>query len=778
MFSEKMLTTVDRAIVGDPESERATKIDLVAGQVARIVTDEAARRNAESKLRKIIWDLGRGGEWRTDSFSTLIDTTNDPNRVANKDLAMERLDILATATYIALGWGGNRRNTEAIQSGLSSQIMDVLPEPMKNEIFAERVRNVAITNPDVRRILDEFDRRNLVLVGAGEGARDLVESNIRQTINMLVDVKCHSKKDGKDILRVVAYLGSKIGPSRESSTVSEHGVAATKVGDQTGARRARFGDAEGMNTVAPIPIPSESLDELEAIGHEKEGAKRWMVSTLVRMSENPLFFANWWQQGMADQITSMITDRLGYSSYSQEYAEIRDFGYAVLSVLGIQAVDRNADANSDSYGQFSPPKGMAGVLHWDDGGKNCGVLRSNPEMFGIYSVIYDIAFNKNQGWRVVEAFSDGKTYDSQNKFLRWLLSNREMKRKLADAGVNLNQTQNTEAILNSGRVALAMFEVDLLPEWIRWANESKRAFAEGRQDEDLPWLQAFTREQEINHPEMASYNAFAYAGKMQSIVDGRRIEIGYDHPRIIRPWDVAAGAKGSYRSRPEIIFQMERVMGPFLARRLSTPRGNWVRASGHDIGAENVLDRYLKYGKLAAKLFGGPQAAEFDNLTSMDEILPLAANFWGPEAHGSTEFGKFLEDLFALKAEAMFYPGYRSSAKITLAAIAGLDVFSGEAEKKKALEGAIGPNGNFAHGWVAEVRRLYGIDLLETVDPKGEVARYPKFFDAYVRVFMDTPDLDEARKTYQQARNILAQNQYFGVAAGVFSIAKMLTGSK
>jgi hypothetical protein len=196
--------------------------------------------------------------------------------------------------------------------------------------------------------------------------------------------------------------------------------------------------------------------------------------------------------------------------------------------------------------------------------------------------------------------------------------------------------------------------------------------------------------------------------------------------------------------------------------------GRMVRAS-----KENILDKYLKYGKAMTEIMGGPQGAELDNLTNMEKVLMVSANLWGASASGNEDFGKFISGLFSLKADSMFYPGYKSGADQVLNKIRGLDVFSGEKEKQAALAGALGERGNLAHGWVAEARRLYHIDLLEV--SKDGVAKYPEYWNAYLRVFMDTPDINEAKKKYKTAMSFLTErvgSTVTGGAAEMFAVLK------
>lgn len=520
-----------------------------------------------------------------------------------------------------------------------------------------------------------------------------------------------------------------------------------------------------------IPIlDNQALKEgLEGQKLSVDSAKLFIESTLVELSEHPLFFSNWWQQSLSEQLLGALSKNMDVGNFSSEFAKIRDHGRAVVSVLGMQAVDRNADANADNYGQFAPPKNMAAELHWDDGGEKYIRLKADPVVDFFLQTTFRTAFDNNNGWRVVQAFS-GSNYDTQNDFLNEILDYTDLR--------NVKFTR--DQLMAKGRIAMAMFEVDWMPEWIHYMNGSKKAFEEGIPGAvDVPWLSAFGDVAGVrNGTKIAKYDTYAMKGTLDADHNGIKTKIGYDHPRVLTPWDVAAGAKGSYRHRPEIVWEMQRLFQPLIDRRLANANGGWLRASGFDNeNKPSTLDLYLKYGKMMNEILGGPQSPELDNLTNYDKILPALANFWGPGANGNPEFGLFLSKLFALKTEAMFFPGYKSNADQVLNSIRGLDVISGESEKQKALQGVLGEKGSFAHGWIAEVKRLYGIDLT-AINSGTKKAVYPDFWNAYLRVFMDTPDLTEADSKYHVAINYINQRQTLNIVEGIFGIIKAATGTK
>lgn len=698
---------------------------------------------------------------------------DDTKNKYDREEASEVLGFLAQAVYLGMRHGdapNDNRFKDALGRGSADSIDELLPESLKG--LGEGVRNCMIQTPGVRDILTELDTIAYPLRLLPKSIKNKrMEGLLTRAVEGLGSLEPESSEQRAEIEMVAAYLGSELEAmsginERVSGSVDQNRRGGVSGGRRRGYDGTVYGAPENMDRISPIPIPDDSLSEIGNI-ETIDGMRSWITQTLVKMSENPLFFANWWQSNVAGQLVDIASSRLGYGAYSEERSKVNNYTYAVLSVLGMQAVDRNADASSDNYGQFTPPKEMAHELHWDDGGEKYKLLKSEPVVEVMMSAIFKKAFDANKSWEVVKAFSGKRNYGTQNEFITGMIESGFLGDEFKKV-----KGKDRDDVIAKGRVAMAMFAVDWMPEWIRWANENKRAWAEGvRGAVDLPWLQSFLDKDKVRNAAIAEYDTYAYSGTLEAKVGDNKFEIGYHHPRILRPWDVAAGAKGSYRQRPEIIWAMERVLAPFIARRLSKANGSWMRAS-----EENGIDRYAKYGKFMNECMGGPQGTEFDNLTTIEKLMPAASNFWGPGVNRNPEFGKFMADLFAVKVEAMFYPGYKSNADLVLNSIRGLDPYSGEKEKSMALEGAFGPSGRFLHGWVAEMNRLYGIDLLAIDENKNP--KYPQFIDAYKRVFMDTGDVSEARAKYKEAINWLNQNRYFTVAGGTSEMFKVLFGMR
>lgn len=203
----------ERAFMGRNEEAKVRKINTVAEQINRRILnpiDDVARRNVNNQSVILIEGLKGLGEWQASSVNDLVETAKDPNRSVNRMIAEERLDVLAKATYIAMRYGENGEAIDAIQGGSVEQMMELLPEAMKNKEFVQRVRDLEITTPEIREILDKLDKRGRVFKAAGEGGKKGLKNNLEVAIEKLACLDDLDSKGDEEIMRVSAYLGVEV----------------------------------------------------------------------------------------------------------------------------------------------------------------------------------------------------------------------------------------------------------------------------------------------------------------------------------------------------------------------------------------------------------------------------------------------------------------------------------------------------------------------------------------------------------------------------------------
>jgi len=205
-------TYADRAFLGEKVGNQETlqRINAVAGVLNKAFnpTNDVARSGVERQSRFIVGGLAAAGEWPCDTAQRLLEATRDPHRTVNKSVAERRLGILTSAAYIAIKYGDNNGLRTALEKGSVQEIEDQLPGALKG--IGEGVRNTEITNPGIRAILDNLDKRGRVLKAAGEPGKKQLVVNLENAIVKLSELNGLDARSDEEMMRVSAYLGAEV----------------------------------------------------------------------------------------------------------------------------------------------------------------------------------------------------------------------------------------------------------------------------------------------------------------------------------------------------------------------------------------------------------------------------------------------------------------------------------------------------------------------------------------------------------------------------------------
>lgn len=174
-------------------------------------TDSVTRAEINGNVSDVVRGLAGRGEWQCDTVMSLIDTVNDPTRSVNRDVAIERLDVLASSTYIVMTHGENEDLRQAVGTKDGAVIDAALPESLRG--IGGRVAEIAteqeITNPKLKDALKKLNRRADVLRTSGTVGKEKLRELIGEKILELSDLVDELDERGYDELtRVSAYLGA------------------------------------------------------------------------------------------------------------------------------------------------------------------------------------------------------------------------------------------------------------------------------------------------------------------------------------------------------------------------------------------------------------------------------------------------------------------------------------------------------------------------------------------------------------------------------------------
>jgi len=140
---------------------------------------EAQKLLVNSESRKLVAGLGnpKPGEWVADNIKSLVETSKDTNKLANKDLATQRLEDAGKAAYEAIWWNTNGTIRDLVGVGGVTKLEELLPEPLKG--LGEYVVQNLFENPEVLSILKGLDRKRALTARAGKSGDTLLLRKLR-----------------------------------------------------------------------------------------------------------------------------------------------------------------------------------------------------------------------------------------------------------------------------------------------------------------------------------------------------------------------------------------------------------------------------------------------------------------------------------------------------------------------------------------------------------------------------------------------------------------------
>jgi hypothetical protein len=732
--------------------------------------DEPERRRMNGEAVKIIGEFGL----RVDSVEGLRGKMRNGNE-EERGKASEAVDRLGRAVFLVMN--GDERLRDFIPLG-AAKIDEMLP--MMWRTLGEEVLKPMIKTEDVLEVLDMVDAARRAVGDGNPLPSDVYELAIEDLTKIVKEkIRKGKMEEMKDADMVRTYLNNEaqvMTPVVDSG--SRVGTASVEPVVDMGARNQygeinRFGSVEGLERSATnLSVSREDLDELARMD-DMEEIQAWVVEQIIKASENPLFFANWWQGGYSEHFAEFVSkvrgierkvvkaDDTGEISMNAEFIKIRDFTRAVCAVVGMEEADRNVDDTAVTLVQFNPPKNMAWEMMWSD--DKFKLLKGHPQIGFFIEEIFRVAFEdeeagyKGQGWKVARAFSSKESRDSMDSFCNEMIESLKdnprwtvwCEQNGQDPKVSEDRSR-LQSLQSFARVALAEFEVDSMPEWIRWCHANKNLPVNDRYRE-LAWFQ--------HDPKPQGKGTWSNNMPFKVNIDGTAVkgEIPYNHPRSMHPAQLLL-IKGSYVGNPRLVANFERVTDAMMMRRFIDDEGRLKPCR-----SSPQLDKYKKWAGFLELVQGkGIQGAEIDDLTDFGNAIVAAVNYWGPDDYMKPGgLRDLLSEMFAVKADALFWKGYSSGARGVLLDLMRLDpTYSSEDERRKALGGLIGGTksgirGNY--GIFADAMRMYGMDFFG--ENGNDIAK-----DALVRLLMDEPDVEKAWKAYKRGSMILDIKSLGGIA--------------
>ena len=304
-----------------------SRVDKVAGLVSHLMntsnSDEEAWIKRAGIFQEIQTEIGYGFR----KVEDLLLVQNDNNKTdEQKKLAEEAEELLVLGTAKAL-MGGDIQDKEAIGVGSVMKIKERLPEELKG--LEKKVRDSVIDEPEIQKILDPLDIVRKRAAKAGETGQKVLEDQVNKAQEKLILLEVDSTKEDQ-LGMVVEWLGEEgngfKNTGRDIDMAEDYEDYIEQARRRSEFDGKRYGDVEGFDRVSGVQLPPEFMNGMRELReNDIDGAKKIIATTFVKMSENPLFFASWWQQNTASQVETILNSSLGYTNLSSNETERKNY---------------------------------------------------------------------------------------------------------------------------------------------------------------------------------------------------------------------------------------------------------------------------------------------------------------------------------------------------------------------------------------------------------------------------------------------------------------------
>lgn len=502
--------------------------------------------------------------------------------------------LLAETVYLGLRDSKEGEFHDALFEGSVDAIEDVLPDQLKP--IAREVRNLVITNPDLRIVVDELDAI------ADEESWDTLPPSVDDVVKVL--------SRGIDELR---NLSRNIPPEDkdEYSLIMRSLRARREVAEQTKGRgqpliAAPTGGRDAMDprlfqTDAKSGPSGQAQLYKELQGVALDAPDRSAIFDFVNqvsgmLRRNPLGWAGGWQQ-VAPYVSSMIDNQFPGQD-SPEYFETKKYAEALLTVSMYETAIYHCDESLEAYLQLLPPVESMTNYVWNEGYRK--ELTKDPLINSVYKWMYEDAYNvtgkageKSPAETLLEVLQSPQSIDEYcTKMAEDITKDAELMGEFRKLYLDHNfGALIPEQVRDKVRTSMALFIVDEYPLWMGHLN--RLSTKTGKPD----WIESTIVQRRAN------------AGDETSMVPVRL----FSSDRI-----------GAYKTC---------IAHPFLA--LQFP-GNVLRLKGGSYG-EEVLQEYEKgMGYVAVSKFSTYDKAKDPNVKDVTEIR------WNhPSEIGGKQIGRY-----------------------------------------------------------------------------------------------------------------------------------------
>lgn len=180
--------------------------NIFADELLSNPISDTERDSLNEKSVDLINSLAGQGEFNVKSVGELKNIKDDDSKTdRQKEIAEERLDVLAKSVYVTMRYGEDGEMRDTLCSGSVAEIEELLPEPMKG--LGKRVRSNIIDDPQIITELDNLDKKRIRFEKAGEAGKKQLSAALHEGVGRLGGLDVPSEKEDQ-LGMVMAFIGA------------------------------------------------------------------------------------------------------------------------------------------------------------------------------------------------------------------------------------------------------------------------------------------------------------------------------------------------------------------------------------------------------------------------------------------------------------------------------------------------------------------------------------------------------------------------------------------
>jgi len=300
MAMEKLDSFERQAVLGglagqEAAMEKVRKVTeyIVNGHILN-PSIKSERDSVVSKAADLVNTLAGSGEFKANSVEGLQQVLADPLKTERqKEIAEERLDVLATSVFVAMRYGGDTSLVDRLAQGPGA-VEEILPQPLKG--LEDRVIGHIISDENVLDVLRELDKERIKCKKLGNAGLRRLAVKVEEATVKVMEMMDNPAVGEEEAIMVAAYLNTEAERLGGGSVNNVRGGDTNESNILTELKAIREGDEQRLaQEMQMFQVQAENQARQLKLSKEAEATtyNAWLATILSKGGQAGLPAAMW-----------------------------------------------------------------------------------------------------------------------------------------------------------------------------------------------------------------------------------------------------------------------------------------------------------------------------------------------------------------------------------------------------------------------------------------------------------------------------------------------------